>query len=158
MRGKQAPKRELTPDSRYQSVLITKFINTLMRKGKKSTAQNILYGCFDHIGEVTKLNPLDVFDEALKNITPVLEVRGRRIGGSNYQIPMPVRPARRQALAFRWLILGAQSRKGKSMKERLALEIMDAKNNIGASIKKKEDVHRMAEANKAFAHFARFAK
>lgn len=127
-----------------------------MRKGKKTTAQKVVYGSFDIIKEKTKKNPLDVFDLAVKNATPDIEVRSRRIGGGNYQIPVPVQGPRKMSLAYRWLINAARARKGMPMKERLASELIDASNRTGAAIKKKEDVYRMAEANRAFAHFARF--
>ncbi|MFA4831499.1 MAG: 30S ribosomal protein S7 [Patescibacteria group bacterium] len=156
-RGKQAPKRTILPDPKYNSELVSKFINFLMERGKKTTAQSIVYGAFDILKEKKKQEPLNVFEQALNVIKPQLEVRSRRVGGANYQVPMPV-PARRQnALAFRWIIASAKTRKGKSMKERLAAELLDAIEGIGGAAKKREDVHRMAEANKAFAHFARFS-
>ena len=156
MRGKPAPKRNILPDPKFNNTQIAKFINYLMERGKKSTAQKIVYSCFDIISEKTKQNALDIFDKAIKNVSPSLEVRGRRIGGANYQIPYPVRTERRFALASRWLTDAAKKRKGKAMAERLALEIMDAANEQGEAFKKKVDTHRMAEANRAFAHFARF--
>ncbi len=156
MRGKSAPKRILTPDPRYASTLVAKFTNYLMERGKKSVAQTIVYDAFDRIEEKTKKKPMDVFEEALKNITPQLEVRSRRVGGANYQVPMPVRGDRRNALAFRWLIAAAKSRKGKPMCIRLSDEIMAAADSEGSAVKKKQDVHKMAESNRAFAHFARY--
>lgn len=154
MRSKRATKRKIAPDPKYNNVVIQKFINQLMRKGKKSVAQKIIYKCFDIIKEKTNKDPLEVFDRAIKNVSPILEVKSKRIGGANYQIPMEVRSDRRLALAMRWIIEAAQSRKGKPMREKLAQELSDAANHQGEAIKKKEDVHRMAEANRAFAHFA----
>jgi len=156
MRHKKAPKRKIQPDSKYQSLVVGKFINHVMRDGKKSTAQTVVYDCFDIIKEKTKKDPEEVFETALKNVTPALEVKSRRVGGANYQIPIPVRGDRKNTLAFRWIIDAARSRKGKPMREKLANELMDAAQGEGAAMKKKNDVHRMAEANKAFAHFARF--
>lgn len=154
MRGKPAPKRPIKPDLKYHSVAITRFINQIMTQGKKTIAQKIVYNTFDILKERTKKDPLDIFDKAIKNVTPVLEVRSRRIGGANYQIPIEVRSERSQALAYRWLIGAAKSRQGKPMAERLADEILDASNMQGEAVKKKQDIHRMAEANRAFAHFA----
>jgi small subunit ribosomal protein S7 len=154
MRGKPAPKRVIQPDLKYNSVVIGKFINLIMTRGKKSVAERVLYDCFDIIQEKSKKDPLEVFNLAMKNVSPVVEVKSRRIGGANYQIPVEVRGDRRQALAMRWIIGAAQSRKGKPMREKLAQELMEASENQGAAIKKKEDVHRMADANRAFAHFA----
>jgi len=155
MRGKQATKKTIEGDPKYNDKDIAKFINYIMRGGKKTIAQNIVYGCFDIIKEKTKQEPRHVFNKALKQISPLLEVRGRRIGGANYQIPYQVRGERRFALASRWLIDAAQARKGKSMAEKLSAEVMAAYSGEGAAIKKKQDMHRMAEANRAFAHFAR---
>ena len=156
MRGKkQAPKRKILPDPRYHNTQIAKFINYIMERGKKTTAQAVVYGAFDIIKEKTKKDPIEVFNEALRNITPLLEVKSRRVGGANYQIPVPVRPERRFALGSRWLITAAKARKGRPMSQRLALEIIDASQSLGAAVKKREDTHRMAEANRAFAHFAR---
>ena len=155
MRGKQATKRKIDPDAKYNNQVIAKFINYIMQDGKKSVAKRVVYDAFDIITEKTKKNPVEIFDGAIKNITPMLEIRGRRIGGANYQIPYPVRGERRHALAFRWLIAAAKARKGVPMKKKLAQELMDAYNKEGAAIRKREDTHRMAEANKAFAHFAR---
>ena len=155
MRGKQAPKRKILPDPKYQNPILAKFINTIMRKGKKTVAQQNVYGAFALIQERTKQEPLVVFEQAMKNITPLVEVKSRRVGGANYQIPIPVRVERRQALAFRWLIIGAAQRKGKPMADKLATELIEASQNQGFAVKKRADIHRMAEANRAFAHFAR---
>ena len=146
-------KRDVLPDPIYQSKLVTRIVNTIMIDGKKGTAQSILYGSFNRVKEVTGREPIEVFNEALNNIMPVLEVRSRRIGGQNYQVPVEVRASRRQTLGLRWLINYARLRNEKTMEERLAKEIMDAANGTGAAVKKREDVHRMAEANKAFAHY-----
>lgn len=154
MRGKQAPKRKILPDSKYNNTTIAKFINYVMQGGKKSTAQEIIYGAFDIVENKTKQKGLDVFNKAVKNITPQLEVKARRIGGANYQVPIEVKGDRRFALASRWLIEAAKKRKGMPMKKKLALEIIDASNEQGDAIKKKQDVHKMAESNRAFAHFA----
>lgn len=154
MRGKKAPKRDIAPDPRYNSTVIAKFINYLMSEGKKSVAQNVMYSAFDIISEKTKKDPTEIFNAALKNVSPSLEVRSRRIGGANYQIPIEVRGGRRNALAFRWIITAARAKKGKPMAQRLASELMEAANGEGAAMKKREDVHRMAESNRAFAHFA----
>jgi len=156
MRGKKAPKRTITPDPRYNSPVVAKFINYIMSGGKKSTAQKIVYGAFDIIGEKTKKPPLSIFEEAMKNLAPTLEVRSRRVGGANYQIPVPVRTERRLTLSLRWLITAARTKKGRPMTEKLASEIMAAAKEEGEAIKKKQDVQRMAESNRAFAHFARF--
>jgi len=158
MRGKQAPKRKIDPDPKYQSVVIARFINQIMERGKKTTAQRVVYGSFDEISKKEKKDPLEVFDIAIKNVSPEVEVKSRRIGGGNYQIPMPVAGDRKLALAFRWIIAAAKARRGVPMKEKLAMELVDASNSTGAAMKKKEDVFRMAEANRAFAHFARFSK
>ena len=155
MRGKQAIKRKIEGDIRYNDVDVAKFINYIMKGGKKSVAQSIIYGAFDIIKETTKQDPRHVFNKALKKISPLLEVRGKRIGGANYQIPYQVRGERRFTLGSRWLIEAAKSRKGKPMKIKLADEIIAAAQGEGAAIKKKETVHKMAESNRAFAHFAR---
>lgn len=155
MRGKPAPKRKIQADVRYNDVEVAKFINYIMRRGKKSVAQKVVYQSFDIIKEESKQDPRHVFNKALKMVTPLLEVRGRRVGGANYQIPYQVRGDRRFMLACRWMIDAARARKGKPMAEKLASEIMDTAKGESASIKKKLDVQRMAEANKAFAHFAR---
>ena len=147
------PKRDVLPDPVYGSVAVAKLINGIMLDGKKGTAQAIVYGAFDTIKEQTGEEPLEVFEKALNNIMPVLEVKAKRIGGANYQVPVEVRPDRRQALALRWITLYSRKRGEKTMEERLANEILDAANNTGASVKKKEDMHKMAEANKAFAHY-----
>ncbi|MFH1667950.1 MAG: 30S ribosomal protein S7 [Candidatus Komeilibacteria bacterium] len=155
MRGKRAPKRKIKPDPKYGNAMIAKFTNCLMLDGKKSVAQGIIYDCFDFIAEKTKQDPLEVFDKAVKNITPSLEVKGRRIGGANYQVPVVVSGDRKMQLAFRWIIESIRKKKGKPTYLNLANELMDAANNEGDAIKKKIDMHKMAEANKAFAHFAR---
>ena len=147
------PKREVLPDPVYGSKKVTKLINQVMLDGKKGTAQRIVYGAFDIVAEKTGKNPLEVFEEALNNIMPVLEVKARRVGGSNYQVPVEVRPKRRSTLGLRWLVTYTRKRGERTMVERLAKEIMDAANNTGASVKKREDTHKMAEANKAFAHY-----
>lgn len=144
---------EVLPDPVYNSKVLAKFINQIMLDGKKSTAQAIVYGAFDIIKEKTGDEPINVFNEAMKNVMPVLEVKARRVGGANYQVPVEVRPDRRQALAIRWLATYTRKRAGKSMEQKLANELMDAANNAGAAVKKREDTHKMAEANKAFAHF-----
>lgn len=148
-----AERRDVLPDPIYNSKLVTRLINRIMVDGKKGVAQNILYDAFEIVRERTGKDPLEVFEQALKNVMPVLEVRARRVGGANYQVPMEVRPDRRKSLALRWMVNYARLRGEKTMQERLAAEIMDAANNNGGSVKKKEDVHRMAEANKAFAHY-----
>ena len=147
------PKREILPDPMYNSVLVTKLINSVMLDGKKGVAQKVVYDAFDNIKEKTGKEPLDAFTEAMNNIMPSLEVKARRVGGATYQVPMEVRPERRQTLGLRWLTGYARKRSEKTMKERLAGEIMDACNNTGAAVKKREDTHKMAESNKAFAHF-----
>lgn len=146
-------KREVMPDPIYNDKVVTKLINKVMLDGKKGIAQKIVYGAFDIIREKTGEDPLEVFYKALNNVMPVLEVKARRIGGANYQVPVEVRPERRETLGIRWIVTYARLRGEKTMKERLAKEIMDAANNTGASVKKKEDTHKMAEANKAFAHY-----
>ena len=155
MRGKQATKRALTPDPKYSNVLVAKFINYVMLDGKKSTAQRVVYDCFELMAEATKKDPVEVFELAIKNISPALEVRSRRIGGANYQIPIPVRGDRRIALAFRWVLAATRSKKGRPIAARLADELVAASNNEGDAMKKRSDVQKMAEANRAFAHFAR---
>ena len=146
-------KREVLPDPMYKSTLVTKLINSIMLDGKKGVAEKIVYGAFDRVAEKTGKEPLEAFEEALNNIMPVLEVKARRVGGATYQVPIDVRPDRRQALGLRWLTTFSRARSEKTMEERLAREIMDAANNTGASVKRKEDMHKMAEANKAFAHY-----
>ena len=147
------PKREILPDPMYNSVLVTKLVNSIMLDGKKGVAQKVVYGAFDIIKEKTGNEPLDVFTQAMENIMPVLETKTRRVGGANYQVPMEVRPARRQTLGLRWQTAYSRARGERTMAERLAGELMDAANNTGAAVKKREDTHKMAEANKAFAHF-----
>ncbi|MFC2662589.1 MAG: 30S ribosomal protein S7, partial [Eubacterium sp.] len=149
----KTPKREVLPDPVYGNVVVSKLINSIMLDGKKSTAQKIVYGAFDQIKEQTGEEPLEVFEKAMNNIMPVLEVKARRVGGANYQVPVEVRPARRQTLALRWLTMFTRARGERTMAERLAKELIDASNNTGATVKRKEDTHKMAEANKAFAHF-----
>ena len=147
------PKREILPDPMYNSVLVTKLVNSIMLDGKKGVAQKVVYGAFDIVKEKTGNEPLDVFTQAMENIMPSLEIKARRVGGATYQVPMDVRPARRQTLGLRWLTNYSRARGERTMAERLANEIMDAANNTGSSVKKREDTHKMAEANKAFAHF-----
>lgn len=154
MRGKQAPKRKRKPDPKYGKDDLAMFINLVMQRGKKSISQNIVYGALDIIAEKTKQKPIEVFDLAIRNVSPFLEVKSRRIGGANYQVPIEVKGDRKLALAMRWIIAAAKSRKGKPMREKLAFELIDASQKQGEAIKKKDDVHRMAEANRAFAHFA----
>jgi small subunit ribosomal protein S7 len=149
----QAPKREVLPDPMYNSKLVTRLINRVMLDGKRGVAANIIYKSFDMIKEQTGNDPLEVFEQAMENIMPVLEVKARRVGGSNYQVPVEVRPERRTTLGLRWLVNYARLRGEHTMQERLAKEIMDAANNTGASVKKREDTHKMAEANRAFAHY-----
>lgn len=153
MRKKRAVKRDVLPDPIYNSKIVTKLINQIMVDGKRGIAQNIIYDAFEMIKNKTNEDPMVIFDKAMKNIRPALEVKSRRVGGSNYQVPVEVKPERAQALAFRWLAQYARLRSGKSMAEKLANEIIDASNGIGASVKKKDDTHKMAEANKAFAHY-----
>ena len=147
------PKRDVLADPVYKNKVFTKLINNIMLDGKKGVAQKIVYGAFDEIAEKTGKDAIEVFEEAMNNVMPELEVKARRIGGSTYQVPIEVKPDRRQALALRWLTLYSRNRGEKTMKERLASEIMDAANNTGSSVKKKEDMHKMAEANNAFAHY-----
>ena len=147
------PKREILPDPIYNSVLVTKLVNSIMLDGKKGVAQKVVYGAFDIIQEKTEKDALEVFRDALENIMPTLECKTRRVGGANYQVPMEVRPTRRQTLGLRWLTNYSRARSERTMKERLAGEIMDAYNNAGNAVKKREDTNKMAEANKAFAHF-----
>lgn len=147
------PKREVMPDPIYGDVVVTKLINNIMLDGKKGTAQAIVYGAFEIVKEKTGEEPTEVFRKALENIMPVLEIKARRIGGATYQVPIQVRPERRQTLGLRWLVTYSRNRGEKTMKERLAKEILDALNNTGSSVKKREDTHKMAEANKAFAHY-----
>jgi small subunit ribosomal protein S7 len=152
-RRRVAEKREILPDPKYNSKLVSKFINIMMADGKKSTSERTCYGAFEIIKEKSGNDPLKVFKTAIENVKPVLEVKPRRVGGATYQVPVEIRQTRRVALAFRWIITYSRGRNEKTMRERLAGELMDAFNNTGTSIKKKEDTHRMAEANKAFAHY-----
>ena len=152
-RRREVPKRRVLPDPIYHDTLVTEFINSLMRKGKKSLAERILYGSFELIRGRTGEDPLPVFKRAVENIKPSLEVKSRRVGGSTYQIPVEVRPSRRMTLAIRWIILHARERGERTMQDRLAAELLDASNRTGSSWKKREDTHKMAEANKAFAHY-----
>jgi len=147
------PKREVFPDTKYNNVQIAMFINRLMQGGKKSVATRVMYDSLDIIGEQMNRDPLEVFEQAIKNVTPIIEVKARRVGGATYQVPVEVPPGRRLALAMRWLVATTRSRSGKSMAEKLAGELMDAAQGTGATVKKREDTHRMAEANKAFAHY-----
>ena len=147
------PKREILPDPMYNSILVTRLVNSIMLDGKKGVAQKIVYGAFDIVKEQTSKEPLEVFTTAMDNIMPSLEVKARRVGGATYQVPMDVRPARRQTLGLRWLTSYSRARGERTMAERLAGEIMDAANNTGSAVKKREDTHKMAESNKAFAHF-----
>ncbi len=151
---KKRVNRNIAPDPVYGSVLVSKFMNNIMEKGKKSTARKIVYGAFDIMKEKTKKDPVEVFETALKNASPLLEIKPKRVGGATYQVPVEVKGGRKMALAMRWIINAAYSKKGKPMKEKLAEELMAAMKNEGAAVKKKEDTHRMAEANRAFAHFA----
>ncbi|CEM60957.1 30S ribosomal protein S7 [Treponema phagedenis] len=152
-RKKKSINRPVAPDTRYNSVVLSKFISRMMLDGKKSTTTHILYACFDNIKEKTGEEPLEVFTKALENVKPLVEVKSRRVGGATYQVPIEIRESRREALGMRWLIAAARKRSGHGMPERLAAEIIDAYNNTGTAFKKKEDTHRMAEANKAFAHY-----
>ena len=152
-RRREVAERPIIPDSKYNSKLVAKFINSVMHDGKKSLAESILYDAFDIIEEKTKNSPLILFENAVENVRPLIEVKSRRVGGSTYQVPTEIRPSRRTALGIRWIISYARQRPEKSMASKLAAELMDAANNRGATVKKKEDTHKMAEANKAFAHF-----
>ncbi|HZO15830.1 MAG TPA: 30S ribosomal protein S7 [Polyangiaceae bacterium] len=152
-RRREVPKRKILPDPLYKDKLVAKFINTIMLGGKKATAESILYGAFDIIRDRFKQEPIEVFRKALDNVKPKLEVKSRRVGGATYQVPVEVRPERRVALAMRWLVGYARSRGEKTMRERLAAEFVDASNNRGAAVKKREDTHKMADANRAFAHY-----
>jgi len=155
MRGKPAPKRKISGDIKYNDFNIAKFINYIMERGKKTVAENIVYDAFNIIRDNTKQDPRHIFNKALKNVSPLVEVRGRRVGGANYQVPVQVRGERRFNLGCKWIIDSAKGRKGKPMSDKLAFEIMEAAKGEGAAVKKKDEVHRMAEANKAFAHFGR---
>jgi len=155
MRRKRKVKRTIDPDPRYNNTLVAQFINYLMKDGKKSVAQKVFYGAFEILETTTKdKDPLEIFDQAIKNASPLVEVRSRRIGGAHYQVPREVRGERRLTLAIRWLIQAARAKKAKPMAQKLAAELLDASKNPGTAVKKKQDIHRMAEANKAFAHFA----
>ena len=147
------PKKERTPDPVYNSDLVARFMNSIMKKGKKSLAERIFYGAMDTIAEKINKDPIKVFNQALENVMPILEVRPRRVGGATYQVPVEVRKDRRIALGIRWILLNSRKRSGRTMKEKLAAELMDAYQGIGSSVKKREDTHKMAEANKAFAHY-----
>ncbi len=155
MRGKRAIRRKILADPKYTSPVLAKFINYVMKKGKKSIAQKIVYSALDSVADKTKKPALEVFTQAMNNVSPLLEVKSKRVGGANYQIPMQVRAERRTQLAFRWILTAARGKKGKPMAEKLATELMAAAENTGDAVKKKQDVQRMAEANRAFAHFAR---
>ena len=152
-RRHRAEKREIIPDAKYGDVVVAKFMNTIMYDGKKSVAETIVYDAFDIIEQKTRAEPLVVFKQALENVAPAVEVRSRRVGGATYQVPVEVRTDRRQALAIRWIIAAARERNDKTMVDRLSSELLDASNNRGAAVKKREDTHRMAEANRAFAHY-----
>jgi small subunit ribosomal protein S7 len=152
-RRNRPPKREIAPDYKYGSVLVSKFINNLMVSGKKSVAQSVFYDGLELVEQRSKRPGLDMFEQAVRNATPIIEVKPRRVGGATYQVPVEVRPDRQQALAIRWLIQSARNRPGKSMAEKLANELLDAANNTGVTVKRREDTHRMAEANRAFAHY-----
>ncbi len=152
-RRREVPKRIILPDPKFGDLLVAKFVNNVMVDGKKSTAEQIVYGAFDLVAERSGNDPLEVFKTAMENVRPVLEVKSRRVGGSTYQVPIEVSPSRRTALAMRWIVTYAKGRSEKTMRERLAGEFLDAFNNRGAAVKKREDTHRMAEANKAFAHY-----
>jgi small subunit ribosomal protein S7 len=152
-RRHRAEKREINPDPKFGDLVLTKFMNAIMFDGKKSVAESIVYGALDRVEEKAKANPLEAFHTALENIAPHIEVRSRRVGGATYQVPVEVRPERRQALAIRWLIAAARKRNETTMIDRLSGELMDASNNRGSAVKKREDTHKMADANKAFAHY-----
>jgi len=152
-RRREVTRREILADPKYKNILVAKFINKVMQQGKKSVAERILYHAMEIIQERTKEDPLKVFEKSVSNVKPIIEVKSRRVGGATYQVPTEIRPERRTALAIRWLIAYAQERSEKSMEEKLAAELLDAANNRGGAIKKREDVHKMAEANKAFAHY-----
>ena len=152
-RRREIEKRDVLPDPKFNNKMVAKFVNSLLKRGKKSTAESILYGAFNIIEKKIKEQPVELFEKALNNVKPVIEVKSRRVGGSTYQVPTEVVPARRTALAIRWLITNAQERTEKTMREKLAGELIEAANNRGGAIKKREAVHKMAEANKAFAHY-----
>lgn len=152
-RRRRAVKREIIPDARYHNTMVTKFINVMMYGGKRSAAEGIIYECFDMLQNKAKADPLQVFQTAIDNVKPTIEVRSKRVGGATYQVPSEVRPERQEALSMRWIITAARGRKGRPMSQRLYEEINDAANNRGGAVKKREDTHKMADANKAFAHF-----
>jgi small subunit ribosomal protein S7 len=152
-RRREVEKRDVLPDPKFNNKLVAKFVNSLLKRGKKSVAESILYGAFDIVEKKLKEQPVELFEKAVSNVKPVIEVKSRRVGGSTYQIPTEVAPSRRTALAIRWLIINAQGRTEKTMREKLAGELIDAASNRGGAIKKRESVHKMAEANKAFAHY-----
>ena len=153
-RRKRTYEKHVKPDQKYGNLLVGKFINNIMKEGKRTTAEKIIYDSFDIIHERTKKGGLNIFEQALKNVAPLVELKSRRVGGANYQVPVPVAGERRTTLAIRWIKTAINAKKGKKMAEKLADELIDASNKVGASMKKREDVHRMADANKAFAHFA----
>lgn len=155
-RRARVQRRDMVPDARYHSEVLSKFINKVMQRGKKGTAERIVYNAMETIQQRTGREPLEVFEQALYNATPLLEVKPRRVGGATYQVPVQIEGARRTSLAMRWLLQSARNRSGKSMDEKLANELLDAFNNTGATIKRREDTHRMAEANRAFSHYGRF--
>jgi len=152
-RRHRAERREVNPDPKFGDVVVSKFMNSIMRQGKKSVAENIVYGALDRMQSRAKSDPIQLFHSALENVMPAVEVRSRRVGGATYQVPVEVRPERRQALAIRWLIAAARSRNENTMEERLSAELLDAANNRGTAVKKREDTHKMAEANRAFSHY-----
>lgn len=152
-RRRRAIRRVIPPDPRYNSVALSRFIDKIMQRGKKTVAQRVVYQAFDIVGQESKRDPLEVFEQALKNATPALEVKPRRVGGATYQVPLEVRPERRQTLAMRWLVAAARARTGRPMREKLAQELIDASRGQGVAIKRREDLHRMAEANRAFVHY-----
>jgi len=153
MRRSKPEEREITPDVRYQSTVVSSFINRIMRRGKKSVATTAIYDAFDIVAEKTGKNPIEVFEQALRNVGPVMEVRPRRVGGATYQVPMEVPSSRRMTLAMRWIIASSKARAGKSFSEKLSGELLDAYNNQGSSVRKREETHKMAEANRAFSHY-----
>jgi small subunit ribosomal protein S7 len=152
-RRHKAEKREVNPDPKFGDLVVSKFMNSIMKQGKKSVAENIVYGALDRMQSRAKSDPIQLFHSALENVMPAVEVRSRRVGGATYQVPVEVRPERRQALAIRWLIIAARSRNENTMEERLSGELLDAANNRGTAVKKREDTHKMAEANRAFSHY-----
>ena len=153
MRRNKAVQRPVVPDPRFNSAVVSKFVNNVMKNGKKSVAEKIVYGAFEEAEQRSGTQGIDIFEQAVRNVTPVIEVRPRRVGGATYQVPIDIRGERRQALALRWLLQAARARSGRSMGERLALELIDASNNTGNAVRRKDEVHRMAEANRAFVHY-----